>query len=67
MCKQNLGKWDRIFRFVLGFWWLSSMAPTFPWTWLNWVIYAVAWIALAESFLGWCGLHNLLKINNRNQ
>lgn len=65
--KQNLGKLDRIFRFLLGFWWTTPLAPWTPWEWLNWVIIIVGWIALLESFVGWCGLHDMLGINNKNQ
>ncbi|MEW5896578.1 MAG: DUF2892 domain-containing protein [Nanoarchaeota archaeon] len=67
MVKQNLGKLDRIFRFVLAVWWLSPWVPQFKVFWLNWILLAIAWIALAESFLGWCWLHNSLGINNKNQ
>lgn len=65
--KQNLGKLDRIFRFVLGVWWLGPWAPQFSIGWLNLVVVVVAWIALAESFLGWCWLHEIIHINNKNQ
>ncbi len=63
--KQNLGNLDRIFRFVLGIWWLSPFAPQFVSGWVNWVIFIVGWIALLESFVGWCWLHDLLHIHNR--
>ena len=65
MIKQNLGKLDRIFRFLLGFWWITPLAPIAPWEWLNWVVFVVGWIALIESFAGWCWLHELfgLKTN----
>ena len=65
--KQNLGKLDRIFRFVLGVWWLSPYAPQFNLGWANWIVYAVGWIALLESFAGWCWLHEYFGINNKNQ
>jgi len=64
---QNLGKLDRIFRFILGILWLSPMAPRFDVPWANMLIFIVALIALLESFLGWCGLHSFFKINNKNQ
>lgn len=64
---QNLGKLDRVLRFVLAFWWLSPLAPQYPTEWVNWVIFVVAWIALLESFGGYCWLHTLLKIDNKNQ
>lgn len=67
MTQQNLGKVDRILRFVLAVWWLSPLAPQFSIVWLNGVIFIVGWIALAESFLGWCFLHHLFHINNKNQ
>ena len=65
--KQNLGKLDRIFRFVLGVWWLSPYAPQFNAGWANWIVYAVAWIALLESFAAWCWIHEWFNINNKNQ
>lgn len=65
---QNLGKLDRIFRFALAFWWLSpSLAPQFNAEWTNWVIAIVGWIALAESFFGWCWLNRILGIDNKKQ
>ena len=64
---QNLGKLDRIFRFILAFWWLGPLAPQFVVEWANWFIVVVGWIALVESFLGWCGLHRLFHIDNKNQ
>jgi len=67
MVKQNLGKLDRIFRFVLGIWWLGPWAPQFVAPWANWIILIVGWIALIESFVGCCCLHDWFKINNKNQ
>ncbi len=67
MIKQNLGKLDRILRFALAFWWLGSWAPQYDVVWLSLAIFVVGWIALAESFLGWCLVHQVLKINNKNQ
>lgn len=64
---QNLGKLDRILRFALAVWWLSPLAPQFDAGWANLLIVVVGWIALAESFLGWCGLHRLFGIDNKNQ
>ncbi len=65
--KQNLGKLDRIFRFVLAIWWLGPFAPQFAAPWANWLILIVGWIALVESFFGWCGLHDIFSVNNKNQ
>ena len=65
--KQNLGKLDRILRFALAFWWLGPFAPQFQATWANWIIIIIGLIALLESFTGWCGLHSLFRINNKNQ
>ena len=65
--KQNLGKVDRILRFALAFWWLGPLAPQFGAPWANALIAVIGWIALAESFLGWCGLHRLFDIDNKNQ
>lgn len=67
MIKQNLGKVDRVLRFALAFWWLGPLAPSYEYDWVNWVIFVIGWIALIESFLGWCWLHNVLRIDNKNQ
>lgn len=64
---QNLGKLDRILRFLLAFWWMTPAAPQFEVAWINLLITIVAWIALIESFWGWCALHQLFHIDNKNQ
>lgn len=64
--KQNLGITDRILRFALAFWWLGPFAPRFNAVWLNWVVIIIGLIALVESFISWCWLHSLFKINNKN-
>ncbi len=64
---QNLGKVDRVLRFALAFWWLGPLMPQFSGMWANWLVAIVGWIALVESFLGWCWLHSLLHINNKSQ
>lgn len=64
---QNLGRLDRILRFALAFWWLGPLAPSFNVGPVNLLIAIVGWIALAESFLGWCWLHTLFGIDNKNQ
>lgn len=64
---QNLGKLDRILRFALAFWWLGPWMPQYANEWVNWGVFVVAWIALVESFWGWCWLHAAFKIDNRNQ
>lgn len=64
---RNLGKLDRVLRFALAFWWLGPWAPTgYPQP-IAWAMFAVGWIALAESFVGWCWLHTALGINNKDQ
>lgn len=65
--KQNLGKLDRIFRFALAFWWLGPWKPGFNFPVGDLVIFVIGVIALIESFTGWCWLHTLFKINNKNQ
>lgn len=65
MVKQNLSKWDRIFRFLLAFWWLGPWAPQYSLVWLNWLITIMGVVALIESFAGWCGLHSILGIHNK--
>lgn len=67
MVEQNLGKLDRILRFLLAFWWLGPWALRSNIEWVNWVIIIVAWIALIESFTGYCWLHNVLHIKNKSQ
>lgn len=64
---QNLGRLDRILRFALAFWWLGPWAPKYDIELVNLAIAFVAWIALVESFWGWCWIHKLLGIDNRNQ
>ncbi len=66
MVKQNLGNLDRIFRFILGVWWLGPFAPQFTAVWANWLVLVIGVIALIESFMGWCGLHTIFHIQNRN-
>ncbi len=67
MVKQNLGKTDRVLRFALAFWWLGPWALRSTLDWVNWIVLVVAWIALLESFTGWCWLHSLFGISNKNQ
>jgi hypothetical protein len=64
---QNLGKLDRIFRFVLAIWWLGPLAPQFGAGWANVLVAILGWIALVESFLGWCLLHRVFGVDNKNQ
>lgn len=66
--KQNLGKVDRVLRFALAVWWLGTpWAPHFGADWANMIIAVIGWIALVESFWGWCWIHTFLKIDNQNQ
>ena len=65
--KQNLGRLDRILRFVLAFWGLGPLAPQYSVIGVNWLIAIIGWIALIESFVGWCGLHSLIGISNKKQ
>ena len=67
MVKQNLGKLDRIFRFAVGFWLLGPFAPVVADVRLAWLLLAIGWIHLIESFVGFCMLHNWFSINNKNQ
>ncbi|MBI4453728.1 DUF2892 domain-containing protein [Candidatus Woesearchaeota archaeon] len=65
--KQNLGTLDRVLRFALAFWWLGPWAPLSPifGEWGSWLMLIVGWIALIESFFGWCWIHDLLKIKSK--
>ena len=65
--RQNLGKLDRILRFALAFWWLGPWAPMYNLDLVNLLIFIVGWIALFESFWGWCWLHDFFKVDNKNQ
>lgn len=67
MINHNLGKLDRVLRFLLAFWWLGPFAPSYSYEWVNWVIFVVAWIALIESFVAYCWLHTIFGIKNENQ
>lgn len=63
MMHRNLDVTDRVLRFALAFWWLGPWAPSFSSDWGNIVITVIAWIALIESFLGWCWLHHTLGLD----
>ena len=65
--KQNLGKLDRILRFALAVWWLGPFAPVFTASWANLAIVIIGWIALVESFLGYCAIHSILGVDNSKQ
>jgi fatty acid desaturase len=65
--KQNLGKLDRIFRFVLGIWLLGPFAPAIKPVWGQWLCLIIGAIALVESFTASCPVHDWLGINNKNQ
>ncbi len=65
--KQNLGKLDRVLRFVLAFWWLGPWKLQYGIEWVNWAIFVVGWIALIESFIGFCWIHNVLGISSKSQ
>lgn len=65
--RQNLGKLDRVLRFALAFWWLGPWAPNYSIKLVNWAIFIVGWIALVESFIGWCWIHKALGVNNKSQ
>lgn len=65
--RTNLGKTDRILRFALAVWWLGPWKLQFTIPWANWLVLIIGWIALIESFIGYCWLHELLGINNKNQ
>ena len=67
MLKQNLGKVDRVLRFLLAFWWLGPWAPVYGNDTVNWIIFIVGWVALVEAFLAYCPLHGMLGIDNKNQ
>ena len=64
--KQNLGHVDRILRFALAFWWLGPIAPLYTVGWANGLTVIIGWIALIESFFGWCYIHQVLKLSNKN-
>ncbi len=65
--KRNLGRLDRVLRFALAFWWLGPWAPQYSIVGVNWVIAAIGWIALFESFFGWCWFHDTFGVDNKNQ
>ncbi len=64
--QQNLGSVDRVLRFLLAFWWLGPWSLVYPYTWINWVLFVVGWIALIESFIGFCWLHQVLGIKRKD-
>ena len=64
--KANLGIVDRVLRFALAFWWLAPWAPQYNASWANWAVTIIGWIALIESFIGYCWLHDALEIHNKD-
>ncbi|MDO8642467.1 MAG: DUF2892 domain-containing protein [Candidatus Woesearchaeota archaeon] len=62
MSKQNLNATDRVLRFALAFWWLGPWKLQFANEWLNWAVLVIGWIALVESFWGYCWLHEKLGL-----
>ncbi|MBI5389635.1 DUF2892 domain-containing protein [Candidatus Woesearchaeota archaeon] len=65
--EKNLGKVDRVLRFALAFWWLGPFAPQYASPFVNWLIFIVGWIALIESFVSFCWLHNAFGIHTKDQ
>ena len=63
MVHRNLDVTDRVLRFALAFWWLGPWGISFTSDWANIVITIIAWIALIESFLGWCWLHHAFGLD----
>lgn len=67
---QNLGKLDRIFRFVLGIWLIKDPDDLLAFASLDWgtrLILIIGLIALLESFAGWCWLHKALGLKEHWQ
>lgn len=64
--KQNLGKLDRIFRFVAALW-VLGLTPWFMDTWPNWLVLVIGFGLLLEACTAYCPLHDWLGINTRNQ
>jgi hypothetical protein len=67
MIRQNLGKLDRILRFILAFWLLGPMGPRF-WhcEWANMIIVLIGIIALIESFVGYCPMMNWIGVERKD-
>ncbi|MDO8642439.1 MAG: DUF2892 domain-containing protein [Candidatus Woesearchaeota archaeon] len=65
MVTQNLNSVDRVLRFALAFWWLGPWAPSYGAEWANWLVLIVGWIALVESFVGYCWLQKTLGIHTK--
>jgi hypothetical protein len=67
MIKQNLGKLDRVLRFILAFWLLGPLGPRF-WHcgWANTLIILLGIIALIESFAGYCPMMNWIGIERKD-
>ena len=65
--KQNLGKLDRIFRFVAAIWLWGPWAPWFTESWPDWLLIVFGLILLIEACTAYCPLHDWLGINTRNQ
>ncbi|MBI2146726.1 DUF2892 domain-containing protein [Candidatus Woesearchaeota archaeon] len=65
MVTTNLGRTDRVLRFLLAFWWLGPWAPSYSYPAINVILFVLGWIALAESIIGFCWLQHLLGIRTK--
>lgn len=66
MPKANLGRLDRVLRFLLAFWWLGPWAPEYKNETVTLVLTVVAWIALIESYFAYCPLHAMLGLDTKD-
>ncbi len=62
--KHNLGNVDRVLRFVLGVWLIQLVLPNVQNQIVWWILLLLSLIALLESFVGYCWLHQLFGIKN---
>lgn len=65
--KKNIGKTDRIFRFVIGIILIYLAVAVIEINYLKIILAVLGIISIVESFIGFCWLYKFLGINTRKQ
>ena len=59
---RNVGKWDQVIRYIIGFVLIGLVfvGPRTEWGWLG-------LIPIATALMGWCPLYRVLGISSRRK
>ena len=63
--KKNIGKTDRIFRFVIGIILIYLAVAIIEFNYLKIILAVLGIISIVESFIGFCGIYKILGINTK--